>query len=239
MKHNASNITGPARYRLLSKHLASCFIISSVGFSSDATVFFKQIDAMHCRQYSYMHQSKWTDYSAEFTLDEVVLAINKLDDKKDHGPMRIPVIFVKHNIAKIAPILLKIFNIILQTGAIPTSWKKSYIQPISKKGSNCDVANYRGIAMQSVLPKLLDRLLTIRLYHHLDVLLPKQQHGFRAKKSTTTNLLEKVHYLFRHLKNATCIDVIYFDYSKAFDQVDHGILRQYMMMTTVRNCSKQ
>lgn len=229
MNYNGNNITGPARYTLISKHLASCFIVSSVAFSTDATLFFNQVNTMHSRYYSFMHQSKWNDYTASFTLDEVASAINKLDAKKDHGPMGIPVVFVQHNITKIAPILLKLFNIILNTGTIPTSWKKSFIQPIPKKGSNSNIANYRGIAMQSVIPKLLDRLITDKFYRHLDCLLPHQQHGFRAKKSTTTNLLEKVQYIFRHLKPANCINVIYFDYTKAFDQVDHGILARKLL----------
>lgn len=166
-------------------------------------------------------------------MEKVVSAINKLDDKKDQGPMGIPVLFVKHNVAKLAPILTKIYNCIMKTGSIPATWKKSFIQPIPKKGKNCDVSNYRGIAMQSVLPKVLDRLLTLKLYEHLDDLLPLQQHGFRAKKSTTTNLLEKVQYMFQHLKKSTCIDVIYFDYSKAFDQVVHGILaRKLLQLST-------
>lgn len=83
--------------------------------------------------------------------------------------------------------------------------------------------------MQSVIPKILDRLITDKLYHHLDCLLPSQQHGFRAKRSTTTNLLEKTQYIFQHFKAATCIDVIYFDYTKAFDQVDHGILAKKLL----------
>lgn len=44
------------------------------------------------------------------------------------------------------------------------------------------------------------------------------------KKSTNTNLLEISQYLHDNIGTAESIDVVYFDYSKAFDQVDHRTL---------------
>lgn len=55
-------------------------------------------------------------------------------------------------------------------------------------------------------------------------MIPRQQHGFVSHKGTLTNLLEHTQFLHSQLRLGKQVDVIYFDYSKAFDQVDHYIL---------------
>ena len=50
-------------------------------------------------------------------------------------------------------------------------------------------------------------------------LLSKQQHAFIAKHSTVTNLLECVHDWSLSLHNKVPQDVLYFDFSHAFDSV--------------------
>lgn len=89
-----------------------------------------------------------SNYINTFSLIEIVDAINKLVNK-DSGPMAISSKFIKFNSDKITPILLNVFNSILETGYIPNERKHSYITPIPKKESKIDVSNYRGIAMQS------------------------------------------------------------------------------------------
>jgi hypothetical protein len=50
------------------------------------------------------------------------------------------------------------------------------------------------------------------------------QHGFQARRSTVTNLLSVTHFLQVNLDARKQIDVIYMDFSKAFDHVDHKLL---------------
>lgn len=77
-----------------------------------------------------------------------------LDIKTDAGPMKISAKMLKENMDITAPIVTRFFNSILQTGSFPKSWLRSYMVPIPKKGKHSDVKNYRGIAIQSILPKL-------------------------------------------------------------------------------------
>lgn len=79
--------------------------------------------------------------------------------------MKISAVFVKYNIDVIAPILHDIFNFIMQTGVVPSSWKFSFISQIPEKGSLTDIENDRGIAMQSEVPKLFDMLITAKHYN--------------------------------------------------------------------------
>lgn len=53
--------------------------------------------------------------------------------------------------------------------------------------------------MQSSIPKVLDKLLTDKLYKHLNKILPDQQHGFRKKRSTVSNLLEMTNFINKTL----------------------------------------
>lgn len=101
---------------------------------------------------------------------------------------------------------------------------KTFLLPIPKKGALNDVANYRGIAIQSTIPKIFDKLITDKLYLHLSKTIPKSQHGFMPARSTQTNLLEFTQFAQESINNGNAIDVLYFDFSKAFDKVDFGIL---------------
>lgn len=50
------------------------------------------------------------------------------------------------------------------------------------------------------------------------------QHGFLKQRSTTTNLAEFTQFVLRNMEGGGQVDVIYTDFEKAFDRVDHIIL---------------
>ena len=52
-------------------------------------------------------------------------------------------------------------------------------------------------------------------------ILYKLQHGFRAKRSTETQLLTFVRDLYKTLRDHKQTDVIVMDFAKAFDKVPH------------------
>lgn len=131
--------------------------------------------------------------------------------------------FLQHNVDIVAPIICNAINTVILTGVIPDDWKISYITPIPKKGSPVNIENYRGIAMQSCIPKILDKYITKILYDFLGSIISPNQHDFRKGRSTTTNLLEITQIIHDHAKNSQD-NVIYFDYSKAFDQIRHDLL---------------
>ena len=53
-----------------------------------------------------------------------------------------------------------------------------------------------------------------------------EQHGFRHKRSCETQLILTIHDLAKSLDNGLQSDVIFLDFSKAFDKVDHKLLLQ-------------
>ena len=60
--------------------------------------------------------------------------------------------------------IVKLFNIILQTGIVPEDWCIGIIIPLYKnKGSVNDVKNYRGINLLSILGKLFTSAIDLRV----------------------------------------------------------------------------
>ena len=93
--------------------------------------------------------------------------------------------------------------------------------PIFKKGQKSDPANYRPVSLTCVICKLFERLLQKSIVHHLESnnLIANSQHGFRQKRSCTTNLLEFLDYVTKSIDDGEPVDVIYYDFAKAFDKV--------------------
>ena len=112
----------------------------------------------------------------------------------------------------------------LSNGYFPEIWKKSFIIPLFKSGSKSNISNYRGIAKLSVIPKLLEKIITDILSHQISSSFSPAQHGFRKGCSATTNLLEFTSNIISSFNHHMQTDTIYTDFSKAFDKVNHDLL---------------
>lgn len=176
------------------------------------------------RVYDAANTYLWDNYDDVFTPAQIARAISTLDDKKDSGPMGLSVKFFKYNIERISYVLANHFNAIFAAGVLPQSWTHAFLTPIPKKGNLMDITNYRGIAMQSVIPKLFDKVLTDRIYTSVKQAIPPNQHGFVKQRSTITNLFEISQFLHESIQHNERVDVIYFDFSKAFDVINYRIL---------------
>ena len=86
-----------------------------------------------------------------------------------------------------------------------------------------NVANYRPISLTSVFSKLFERVIQQQLLQYLlrHKLITRQQHGFLARHSTCSQLLECINDWSLALRNRHVVDVVYFDFAKAFDTVSH------------------
>ena len=83
------------------------------------------------------------------------------------------------------------------------------------------------MALTSHVIKVFERVIRKALVDHLESngLMVDGQHGFRAMRSTLTQLLGHFDAVLEALESgATGYDAIYLDFSKAFDKVDHGVL---------------
>lgn len=214
--------SGEALTLKMSEILSSSFLENVPSFGISNEEIDGNILSLYEEHFSDQHSNIWDNFSLTTDIAEVKKFILELKDKKDPGPMQIPANFLRFNVDAVAPIIMDSINTIFRTGRIPQKWKQCYILPIPKKGAINDLSNYRGIAIQSCVPKILDRIITRMLYENLGPLIKKSQHGFMKGRSTTTNLIE-IAQLIHENKNQQ-VDVVYFDFSKAFDQVRHDLL---------------
>jgi len=94
----------------------------------------------------------------------------------------------------------------------------------SYRWSKLNACYYRGISKLSAIPKLFGNIITPLFQHSCRSLISYCQHGFIKRRSTTTNLLEFTSFVTRGFRKNCQTDVIYTDFSKAFDSVNHQII---------------
>ena len=97
---------------------------------------------------------------------------------------------------------------------------------IFKKGQQNQVTNYRGISILCNFAKVFESILYYHLYSSTKLLISSGQHGFVQQKSTITNLAVFPQYISDVIDGNGQCDVIYTDFEKAFDKIDHCLLLQ-------------
>ena len=73
----------------------------------------------------------------------------------------------------------------------------------------------------------MEKILNKKIVSYLDVnnLGDKRQHGARSKLGTTTQLLLQYEKLLKQVVSGNNTDMVYLDFAKAFDKIDHSILK--------------
>lgn len=162
-----------------------------------------------------------------FSEEDIIKAISELDPYSACPDDDIPAKVLCSCKQQLAKPLHLLWSHSFESSTIPPDLKIQHITPIYKeKGDRTEPANYRPISLTSHVIKVFERVLRNHLTQHLEDhnLLSDHQHGFRKKRSCLTQLLDHVDHVLKCLKNGEEVDVIYLDYAKAFDKVDHKIL---------------
>ena len=80
----------------------------------------------------------------------------------------------------------------------------------------------------------MERCVCVRFYDHIRNLITESQHGFLRQRSCVTQLLSVLHAIGQSLDKNIQTDIVYLDFAKAFDSVDHQILLQKLKSYGVR-----
>jgi Reverse transcriptase (RNA-dependent DNA polymerase) len=163
-------------------------------------------------------------HSISINLIEVFEALSSLNSNSSPGSDLLPSVFLKNCKFVISQPLLFLFNLSLSTGIFPDAWKTSFIRPIPKSQDLSNISNYRSISLLSLIPKIFESIVSNKILPDLNNVIIDDQHGFRRNRSTTTNLLIFHNFVSDALSAGSSVDVIYTDFAKAFDKVNHQIL---------------
>lgn len=166
-----------------------------------------------------------------FVFDELL----KIKTSVNAGPDGIHPLVLKNCASVLFKPLTMIFNESLQNSVFPESWKRYSVTPIFKKGARSKVENYRCIAKLQTIAKFFEHCVNVHLVGIISPKISPHQHGFTKKRSANTNLMEFVHYSLNGLNAASRVDVLYLDFSKAFDRVNHNVLLRKLATFDVPN----
>ena len=155
--------------------------------------------------------------------DIVVKKLKELDVSKAQGPDKVPSKVLKELASELSMPLTKLFNKTLEHGVLPDDWKKADVVAIFKKGTKSDPGNYRPVSLTCITCKVMESIIrdNIVKFFSDNNLYSECQHGFRSKRSGVTQLIEVIEYFANTLDKGDSLDVVYLDFSKAFDSVPH------------------
>ena len=162
-----------------------------------------------------------------FTLEDIVEAIDEIDINSSALNEELPATITKGCKHPLSKAFLLLWKDSYDNGTIPPAYKEQFIAPVYKeKGSKLDPENYRPISLTSHVIKIYERVLRKNIVKYLEEnkLISSKQHGFRKGRSTLTQLLKHYNMILEDYLNGAETDVIYLDYAKAFDKVDHQLL---------------
>ena len=119
-----------------------------------------------------------------------------------------------------------IFERSYEDGVVPNFFRQSIVTPVHKKGPKDCLDNYRPVAQSSIACIIFEKILIDHINEFVSVngIGDVSQHGFTKGLSTETQLIQIVHDWSLKLNKNEQFSCIYFDFSKAFDRVNHSLL---------------
>ena len=172
----------------------------------------------------------------DFNKADIEQSISSIRRHASAGPDGIPAILLKQCMNTIAEPIYILWKASLDTGVIPPLLKEGLITPIYKGGDRTEPKNYRPVTLTSHVIKVFERTIVKKLNEYLEdnILYNDKQHGFRHGRSCLSQLLQHRMDVLQSLENETTAEVIYVDFAKAFDKVDHLILLQKLSHIGIR-----
>jgi len=158
-----------------------------------------------------------------FTLDDVNKSLNYIYIKSV-GPdgLQGHFLFILRDV--IAWHLFLLFRKSIDSDVFSAALNIGSITPLFKSGNPKIITSYRLITILSHRSKIFESILLNSVRLPLNHIFVDEQYSFRLGCSITTCNLALTSYIYDSFREFKQVDVIYTDFSKAFDRVDHNIL---------------
>ena len=205
-------------------HLGSCFRNTSKDI---ADLFNKHFYDQFSEEGKYDIDINFSNdplFNFSIGTNTIYQELTKINPNKSTGPDNISGQVLKHCARSIAYPLSLLFNLSFKTGSTPNEWKLAHVVPINKKGEISDIEHYRPISLTTIISKIFKKYIRDELLLQCHDLLHDTQHGFLPNRSCSTQLIPFAHDIALGLNSNNLIDIIYFDFAKAFVTVNHDII---------------
>jgi hypothetical protein len=172
------------------------------------------------------HNNETHELNEDITEEDINIHIKHSNSYKSPGTDNIYMMQLQHLPQAAIKKLSDIYNAILKTGHFPQHFKTARIIMLPKVGKNkSDTKNYRPISLTNTLGKIIEKIIKYRLQNHLEDnnFFSNSQHGFRAGKSTTDQLVKFIQHIYDgfNTRSTKRTVAILLDVEKAFDTVWH------------------
>ena len=165
------------------------------------------------------------------TKAEIERAIQNMQNNKSPGPDEVRVELIKllcDSSTDFLTSLEEIFNLIYDTGKIPSDWLTSSFIALPKKprANTCD--QYRLISLINHIVKVFTKIIHSRIYRKCDVYTSEHQFGFRQAMGTKEAIFSLQVLIQRCRDMNRDVYACFIDFSRAFDRVKHTELVEIM-----------
>ncbi len=161
----------------------------------------------------------------EVMISEIKAAIKKLKNDKAAGLDGIYGEMIKAGGETVAQAMKTIIDHIWKTGEWPSDWVRSEIITLPKVPGTQDCTKYRTISLLCHASKVLLEVIRSRLAYYIMPQIAEEQFGFVSGKGTTDAILTLRNIIEKTVKRQDQdLWLMFIDYSKAFDTVNHSAL---------------
>ena len=164
------------------------------------------------------------DFDIDFNTIKIRDILRNIDCNKAQGPDNIHGVILKTCANSLAQPLSILFKLIYNTGILPAEWKRANVVPVFKKGVKENIENYRPISLTCITSKVMERIMYDELFSRTQHFIDSRQNGFLKNNSCAMNLTTLIESLSTNLLQNLPTDIIYFDFAKAFDTVNHDLI---------------
>lgn len=162
--------------------------------------------------------------SCSVTADLVCAKLKSLNVSKSPGPDQIHPRVLKETASVLSIPLSIIIETSFSTASLPLDWKSAHIAAIYKKGPKNQAGNYRPVSLTSIIAKVAESFVREIIIGHMKHfgLFSNKQFGFLGGRSTVLQLLIVLDKWTEIIDKGGSVDILYFDFMKAFDKVSHS-----------------
>jgi len=188
------------------------------------------------KKLSNNNQLKQSLYLSPTTADEVYSCIQSIRNGCANQHTCIPIKIIKAVALTISQPISQLVNLSFTSGKFPNMLKVGQITPIFKKNNKQDINNYRPVCVLPILSKVFEKLFLQRLssFLHKYKILPPTQYGFTKNNNCQYAIMHSLLYITEALNKKYFASLVLLDLSKAFDSIDHPLLRQKLSRCGIR-----